>query len=249
MTKNSPVHPTVLINGPLLKKDRKSAGHTQVSFAASCGSVSLGTIRRAEQGGRILSNSVARMTEVLGQPVARYSITDSLPKSNEHLMSIEGKWTGFFVESNRETGPYVVHEEATLIQERGKVTGATLSTTPNEIRVESYDFGRIYNNVLRGTSSVKGREAPYGLGSFMVSSSRGDDWLEGFTIWFDYDLVKVEASRTILVRSNSFEFDKYSAEAKKSITQDIEVIKLRKLMQSGYNIHEAYRMLFVLSGG
>ena len=58
-------HNTVKVKGIQLKADRLAAGHSQESFAATCGSVSLATVRRAEQSHRIMQPSLKKMSDPL----------------------------------------------------------------------------------------------------------------------------------------------------------------------------------------
>ncbi len=234
---------SVLVEGELLKSDRKKAGYTQQSFCAVCNSVSLATVRRAEQGNRVFVPALRKMAEVLGHPLERYVRPDFIHQKAEYAISIEGDWTGFFVEADRGVHPYVV-EEATVLKQLGdRVTGTTKITGSSEERQEHLEDCRVVHNALLGLHQVDDWQAPFGIGTFIVKSMRNDDWLEGFSSWFDPDTDLVETSRYILVRKSSRSFEKYCEEARKILSQDAHLYQLRKLMETGYKLKDAIQML------
>lgn len=237
------VHPSVDINARLLKKDRKVAGLTQASFAAACESVSLATIRRAEQGHRIIISSLRRMATVLDQDLDRYIAIDDPESSSEYVAWIEGDWAGFYVEADHTFLPYIVSTEISIKQNASRIEGDLLSETPAGQRAEHYRDCTIRNNVLAGFTVVEGLTLPRGLSCINQVSSRNNDWLEGFSTWFDSRTGSAEVSRNIAVRKSSQFFDRYIEEAHFIVQKELTNFRLRKLFEAGYPLMDAVTML------
>ena len=243
MEKPNSVHPSVNINAPLLKRDRKRAGYTQAAFAAACGSVSLATIRRAEQGYRIITSSLHRMAAVLDQDFDKYIPIDHPESSSEYVAWIEGEWSGFYIEADHTFSPYIISAQISIKQFGNRIEGAWLSKTPSGQRAEKYLDCIIRNNVLAGFTAVDGLTLPRGLACFSQTSSRNNNWLEGFTSWFDSRTGSPEVSRSIAVRKGSLHFDRYIEEARFIITKELANFRMRKLVETGYSIGDAAVML------
>ncbi len=239
---------SVLVNGDVLKMDRKAASHTQQSFSAACGSVSLATVRRAEQGHRIVISLLEMMAKVLGNPTEKYIRHEIINEKSEYSISIDGEWVGFYVETDRGATPYMVEEDITFHQTGNRITGTSVTRDPVEERHEQFEDCKVVHNAVMGLHHVDGWQAPFGIGTFILKSSRNDDWLEGFSSWHDPDSDRIETTRFIIVRKNSLSFDKYYSEAKQIITNDIPLYELRKLMESGYSMESSIRMLSKASG-
>lgn len=241
MPKNT--HSSARVDGALLKKDRKAAGYTQASFAAECGSVSLVTVRRAEQGHRIIRAYLKSMAEVLARPVARYIIEDDLAAATEYVVSLDGEWTGFFIESDRGALPYVVQEDIELRQNGTRVDGDYTCYCPTEIRSETVRGAKVINNVLYGTLQPVHWQLPSGLATVMQMVSRNNDWLEGFSVWYDSDSDQIEMSRMISVRNNSDTFLQYIREARRIMDNEVSMYQLRNLTERGYDFNDAVAMV------
>ncbi|MDA5093665.1 helix-turn-helix transcriptional regulator [Aliiroseovarius sp. KMU-50] len=243
MSETASVHPSVLVNGALLKADRKAAGYTQSSFSAACASVSLVTVRRAEQGHRIIKTSLQRMAAVLEQPIERYFASELSEKKNDYVISVEGKWTSYFVETDHGKPPYLVEEAVEFFQHGSQVTGKAVVETTDEERTEAFDTTKVFRNVVIGTIFTQEWEPPLGMGTLILASSRNNDWLEGFTSWYDTDTDRIEISRNIYVRSGCPSFEKYCEDAKHAMNREIQMFRLRKLVEAGYEMEEAFSML------
>lgn len=243
MTHSDDLRSSVRVNGELLKSERKKSGHTQLSFAEACESVSLATIRRAEQGHRVARSSLRRMAEVLGQPQDHFIRPGFLSQKSEFAISVAGDWVGLFIEADRGVPPYVVMEETHIQQQGDKIIAESLVKSPNETRRERYEDCRVVHNAIVGLHHIDEWQAPFGIGAFILKSSRNDDWLEGFSSWFDPDTDRIETSRYILVRKNSAVSDKYIEEAKSVLEQDLYLYQLRKLIETGYSTTDAVKML------
>lgn len=241
------VHPSVQVDGDLLKRDRKEAGYTQVAFTAACESVSLVTVRRAEQGHRIINTSLERMASVLERSATRYIAHDPLDSATEYAVQLEGLWTHFFIEDDRDRSPYVIEETMTLRQAGSRVEGDTISHGLEGTRNSYFEATKVINNVLYGSTIIEDWPIPSGLTSFIQMASRNDDWLEGFGSWYDADSIRVETSRFIAVRQSSTNYQWFADEAKTIMERDLPLFRLRKLMEAGYSIDDAYEMLSVVS--
>lgn len=243
MKRPNDVHPSVNINALLLKKDRKAAGYTQASLSAACGSVSVATIRRAEQGHRIIVTSLRRMADVLEHDIERYIATDEPESSSEYVAWIEGDWVGFYVEADHTFLPYIVRTDNSIVQNAGRIEGSILSTTPAGQRTEKYLDCTVRNSILTGFTMVEGLTLPRGLACLSQISSRNNDWLEGYFSWFDSRTGSAEVSRNIAVRKNSQFFDRYIEEANFIIERELTNYRLRKLFEAGYPLADAVKML------
>ncbi len=236
-------HSSVLVNGARLKADRKAAGFTQASFAEASGSVSLVTVRRAEQGKRIIDSYLRRLAETLGQPAERYVIRDLLHESGDFVLSLAGEWSGFFVEATRGTLPYLVQEDIVLDQRGAVLEGEYRIFAPGAGRTERLHNGRVINNVLIGVLEPSGWRPPGGLAPFVQVATREGDWLEGFTAWYDGDTDQTECSRMVAVRRNCRDYLQYMREARRIMENEVRLYQLRNLVERGYDFAEATAMV------
>jgi len=243
MQNHNDVHPSININNGLLKNDRKAAGFTQVSFAAACDSVSLATIRRAEQGHRIIVSSLRRMGAVLNQDFERYIVADSPDVESEYVAWIEGEWLAYFVEADRRLLPYIVTVDISITQNANRIDGRWDYTTPTGKHVERLMDCKIQNNVLTGFTAVDGMGLAHGLSCLNQVVSRNNNWLEGFAIWYDTNTARTELSRSIGVKKNCRNFDQYIEEARFLIARELDNYRMRKLVEAGYSIRDAVTML------
>jgi transcriptional regulator with XRE-family HTH domain len=245
---NSPqgVHPTVQVDGQLLKADRKAAGHTQASFAERCGSVTLVTVRRAEQGNRIIRSSLKRMADVLGRPLKRYIPIDIFSDTSEFVVSVAGAWTGFFIDAGPGTSPRLVEESIVFEQNGHHVSGDLKSASTSQTSHKILETTKVADNVVFGLTLVPGLPVPSGLGSFMLASTKNNDWLEGFRCWHNPDSDCTEFSKMIAVRNSTPRFSQYIEEARSLIEKEVPAFQLRKLMEAGYGVGDASVMLSAL---
>lgn len=209
--------------------------------------MTLVTVRRAEQGHRIIISSLEKMASVLGKPIERYIAHDLISESTEYVIQIEGLWTQFFIEDDREQAPYVAEEIVTIRQDGARIEGEMTTYCPHEVRHEEYNSSNIINNILSGLTYSKDWALPSGLSSFIQLASRNNDWLEGFTSWYDPDSDQIETSRIIAVRQNSSSFSRYVEDAKAVIERDLPTFRLRKLMEAGYGIEDAFAMMTAIN--
>lgn len=237
------VHPSVQVDGQLLKADRKAAGYTQASFAEHCGSVTLVTVRRAEQGNRIIRSSLKRMADVLGRPLKRYVPVDIFSDTSEFVVSVAGAWTGFFIDIGPCASPRLVEESIVFEQDGRHVRGDLKSASMPQTSHKTLETTKIADNVVFGLTLVPGLPVPSGLGSFMLASTKNNDWLEGFRCWHNPDSDRTESSRMIAVRNSTPRFSQYIEEARSLIEREIPAFQLRKLMEAGYPIDDAFVML------
>ncbi len=243
MEQRTDTNGSVKVNGEALKADRKQAGHTQQSLVVACGSVSLATLRRAEQGHRVRCASLIRIASILGHEVDRYVRADLLNQKTEFAITVEGNWFGLYIEADRGVRPYIVVDETTFHQTGDSVAGGSVNIDPPDHRQEQFEDCRVVHNTVVGLHHIDAWKAPFGIGSFVVKSTRNDDWLEGFSSWYDPDTDRIETSRYILVRKDSSTSERYVAEARKILEQDIFLYELRKLVETGYGVEDAIRML------
>ncbi len=239
---------TVQVNGRLLKAHRKAARFTQESFAAECGSVSPVTVRRAENGNRIMRPYLNRIAQVLGQSADRYAADSGLESQQTPPVSIDGQWTGFFIEDDRNMLPYVVQETIMIRQEKDRFEASYTCYAPHEIRKETVRNGRIVGNVAFGTIIPDDWPLPSGLTNFVQMTSRNNDWLEGFHSWYDPDTDQIETSRLIAVRRASKSYGAYLRDARAIMEKDVPLFQLRKLLEQGYDFADAVAMVQTLPG-
>lgn len=240
------VHPSVKIDGVLLQKDRKLAGFTQASLCAACDSVSLATIRRAEQGYRIIESSLKRIAKILNHPRERYIVRTPLGAPNNTAISLAGLWTGIYVEANQGTLPYLVVETISIRQDGSSVEGTLINNGLSNAPVERFKDCVLVENVLTGSIWTEGCVPPAGLSTFNLMVTRSGDWLDGYCSWFDVDSDQVEQSRFITVRQDSPNYTRYLSEAKACAEAERSNYRLRKLTESGYELCDAIKMLTAL---
>lgn len=243
MKRPNNVHPSANINALLLKSDRKAAGFTQASFAAACDSVSLATIRRAEQGHRVIIASLRRIAKVLEQDIDRYIAVDEPESSVEYVAWVGGEWAGFYVEADHTFNPYIVYTDITIMQHGDRIDGSLLSETPTGQRTERFLDCKVRNGILSGFTAVDGLALPRGLSCLNQVISRNNDWIEGFSTWFDSRTGSPEVSRKLAVRKGSQYYERYIEEARHIATRELTNYRMRKLFESGYEIRDAVKML------
>ena len=227
-------HNTVKVKEIQLKADRLAAGHSQESFAATCGSVSLATVSRAEQSHRIMQPSLKKMSDVLCQPVERY-VEPSNP--NESVLARDsiflGSWLCLHAEQNRFGAFNVLELEVNIRVEAGEIYGDSRITEMGNTTVENYEAVRISGELFLAFFSVSDVEGEAGSGATVVKSTRGGRWLEGYTSWFDPNLDEVANSRIIFLKKESCKFPKLLEEARARMAEEAQVLNFRILLKTG----------------
>ena len=214
-----------------------------MSFAAACASVSVATIRRAEQGHRIYQSALSRIAEVLKQPVEKYIATAPTGQSYSVPNDISGSWFGFFVEIDIGGPPYIVETEVSFTVARdGSVDGKGTIVNTAIARHETLTDGRMVGPYLMGYWRTDEWELPIGYAAIALRLSRGGNWLEGFSTWFDHEHGGVDCSREILVRKGLPETDAMMSDARWMMAQDRQLFATRKLVESGYDFELACKM-------
>lgn len=243
MNESVSVHPSVVVDAALLKEDRENSGFTQLSFSAECESVSLATVRRAEQGHKIIKSSLSRMATVLGHSAERYILDAPIPVDNKTVPILVGEWTGFFVEDDHGTQPYITIEAITIRQNGRHIEGELLTTTLSKERAEKFVDCKIVDNVLSGSLIIETPTQPAVRSMFIQTLSRNNDWLDGYCSWLDPVSDIIESSRMLSVRKNSPFYDRFLEEAQSAIERELFLFRLRKLLEAGYLTDDAITML------
>lgn len=244
--------PTVRVSGELLKRDRTKLGHSQESFSAACGSVSLATVRRAEQGHRIMFSAIKAMSETLGQPIDRY-VVEETSESGQHSIAsrFAGEWLCLNVGPNSRGQPFVLETDVYIAEKNGTLSGSTqvknYSRHASEQYTEQYDEIGISGNLFIATYHVRNSGRQTEPGAEVVKAYRNGQWLEGFSSWYDADTDRIENSRVIFVQKSGRLFDEYLAEAKEHMKQEVAIFRVRKLIETGYSFEEAVGMMLAVS--
>jgi len=246
MTETPTVHPSVKVDGARLKRDRKSAGYTQASFAAECGSVSLASVRRAEQGHRVIKTSLRRMADVLGQDTGHYAITSISRGRSDYTAQLEGKWTRFYLQTARGIAPFVVSGEVEIRQQGRRIQGELASISPRQHRFEKFVDCTVINNMLTGFTVAEGHIGPAGLSTISLVLSRQNNWLDGYIAWFNPDTDQIENSRHIMVRKNTPDDRQNVKDTGLYMRRELKINRLRSLLDSGYPVADAVTMLLAV---
>lgn len=242
-------HPSVSIHSALLKEHRRRAGFTQAAFAAACGSVSLATVRRAEQGHRVIKSAMHTMAKTLGQPVDYYISNTTEDTSSGLDINLSGDWRGYYVERDRGSLPYIVSDDLCIRQKGSMLEGDFHSNNPHKPPKESLNNCRIVGNVLTGSCAIEGWRLPSGLSTFTLMVTRNHDWMDGYVSWYDPGNHQIETSRLIYVRKSAPCYSHYNTEAKGVMAQEQYLYRLRNLIESGYSVDETITMLRAVGNG
>lgn len=242
---NNP-HSTVRIRSDVLKKDRKAAGFTQYAFSAACRSVSLSTVRRAEQGYRVTEPAAKKMAHILDQPTNRYIIKPDDGSRADYVAWLAGDWTCFHVDAEQNASPRLALSEMCIRQSGGQIVGEIVNTTSeNRIAVETFK-AEVINNVVSGRAFHLGDDVSSGVGAICCLAKRNDGWLDGYFSRINQNGDSVECMRFIAVRNRIPNFDQYVLEAKLIADREISLIHVKKLLEAGYEIDDAIVMLAAL---
>ena len=242
---NNP-HSSVRIRSDVLKKDRKDAGFTQSAFSAACRSVSLSTVRRAEQGYRVTEPAAKKMAQILDRPVERYIAKPDDDRRADYVAWLAGDWTCFHVEIEQNTTPRLTLSEMRIRQSGGQVVGEIVNAAiNNRVVLESFK-AEVINNVVSGRSFHTGDGALSGMGTFCCLAKRHNGWLEGYFSFVNQNGDSIENARFIAVRHKIPNFDRYVLEAKIIIGREVSIFRIKKLLEAGYEIDDAIVMLAAL---
>ena len=181
------VHSSVQVKSDVLKSDRKNAGYTQAAFCAACRSVSLSTVRRAEQGFRVTESALRRMAGVLNKPFERYVAALQSGSPSDFVAWLAGEWTCVYVMAKNNAAPYVTTQEIIIRQNGDRIEGVAVDAVGTETSDTISFSGKVANNVALGSISVNALQASNGSGVFCQISKRHNSWLEGPSSWFDPD--------------------------------------------------------------
>lgn len=249
MKKDPNVHSTVQVKSSVLKKDRNDAGYTQSAFSAACRSVSLSTVRRAEQGFRVTESAVHRMASVLNMPFERYIAEPQSDARVDYVAWLAGDWTCVYVKAENSQTPLVITQAISIRQNGDHIEGEVADTSRGGIFPEISFSGKVANNVATGSTNVKVATTTAGLGTFCQIAKRHNSWLEGPFSWFDQDAERIQTSQLIAVRCGSPNYDRYIKEAGIVIERELSVYRIRALMEAGYMLDDAVTMLAALRAG
>jgi len=211
----STIRKTVPVNGPLLKKDRLALGLSQEALLASCDKTfHIGTLRRAEHGKNISEAYLESLSRALGQDVVRYQGADLRPQDVGPSVDISGKWMSFFVQDHAGSPPYPVSEEFFFEQDGARIWGYSESEYRGKIVREVLSDTSVRGDMLVGRSLVEGWGNITGATSFQAVISRGNDWIDGYAVWYDSDTRDICCSRYIMVRKEARFAADFASEAK-----------------------------------
>ena len=223
------VRVSVPVNGEQLREDRVSAGLSQEALLASCDlAFHIGTLRRAEGGENISETYLASLARALGFDLKRY-IRD-IPAEDPDMLAIdiEGKWRGFFVQDHAGAAPYTVEERVCFQQSGACISGYTESDYRGKPVREIFTNMSVKGDMLIGQSTVEGWGGLAGMTSIQAVISRGNDWIDGYAIWYDSDTRDICCSRYILVRIGAaFESD-FLSEADTNMKEECRQFSARR---------------------
>ena len=242
---NNP-HRSVRIRSDILKKDRKSAGFTQSAFSAACRSVSLSTIRRAEQGYRVTEPAAKKMAQILDQPVERYVLNPEEDNRAEYVAWLAGEWTSFHVEVEKNNTPRLIPNEVRIRQNGGQVVGEINNSTTNKPTANELFKAEVINNVMTGGLFGTGDGAVQRLGTFCCLVKRNNNWIEGSVSFVNRSGEAIESTRIVAIRNQIPDFDRYVQEAKTVVEQEIAMFRVKQLLEAGYKLDDAIVMLAAL---
>lgn len=246
MIKELNVHSSVQVKSAVLKEDRKDAGYTQAAFSAACRSVSLSTVRRAEQGFRVTEPALRRMSDILNMPIERYIASPKADEMADYVAWVAGDWTYAYVWAKSNYAPRVITQEITIRQSGDHIEGAIAEAKGIDIPPVRYFSGKVANSIVTGSTNLNGTTTSAGLGTFCQTAKRHDCWLDGHLSWFDPDSDQIQVSRLIGVRQGNPNYDCYFQEAMNIVERELSVNRIRKLMEAGYMLDDAVIMLAAL---
>lgn len=234
------------IRSDVLKKDRKNAGFTQSAFSAACRSVSLSTVRRAEQGYRVTEPAMRKMAQILDYPASRYIIKPDEDNRANYVAWLAGEWTCFYVEVEQGTTARLVSNALQVKQSGGQIVGEVVSAADNKRVVVEAFKAEVINNVATGRSIHMGGVAPSGIGTLYCLAKRHNGWLEGYFSGVAQNGDAVDNARFIAVRHNTPDYDQQILEATTIIEREVSMFRIKKLLEAGYNLDDALVMLAAL---
>lgn len=226
---------SVMVDGELLRRDRKAAFSSAEQFARVCGA-SVPTIYRAERGGPVRFEYLRGMARALDLDVARYSQAEALI---DPAASVADRWSAYLIAADKRIIPYIVEEDVRLRAERELISGTGAAGTPQGHRTKLFQACQVVENVFFGTVSIEGWEEPSGSGSFSLCISRNRRWMEGFASWYDPDSDRIETSRYIMVRHQGHDFEEYRSQARRLMTEELRFYLLRKNYEMDYSADAA----------
>ena len=225
----SSIRDTLPVDGSRLKEDRIAAGLSQEALLASCDkSFHIGTLRRAEHGENISKAYLESIAKALGYALDRYLKPAPPPPAAAPGIDISGTWSAFFVQDHAGTPPYIVHETTVFEQVGASLSGYAESDYRGKPIREIFSDLAIHGDMLMGHAIVEGWGNVTGATNIQAVISRGNDWIDGYTTWYDSDTRDICCSRYILIRQGaSFEED-FKAEAEAIMAQERVAFSARR---------------------
>ena len=217
----SSIRKTVAVNGALLKDDRIAAGLSQEALLAGCDKAfHIGTLRRAEYGENISEIYLASLAKALGYSIERYLLADTPNSSAFSCIDISGEWIAHYVQDHAGSAPYVVTEATSFQQSDGHISGYSESEYRGKSVREVFTDLSIRGDMLIGRAIVEGWGDITGATSVQAVISRGNDWIDGYAMWYDSDSRDICCSRYIMIRVGASFEAAFSAEAKEIMAQE-----------------------------
>ena len=227
---------SLLVDGNLLRSDRKARFRSAEEFSQVCGA-SVPTIYRAERGGPVRFEYLRGMARALKAEVERYVLADAPP--DLAAASVADRWSAYLIAADKRIVPYIVEEDVRLRAERELISGTGAAGTPQGHRTKLFQSCQVVENVFFGTVSIDGWEQPSGTGSFSLCISRNRRWMEGFASWYDPDSDRIETSRYIMVRHQGHDFEEYRNQARRLMSEELRFYLLRKTYEMDYRTDAA----------
>jgi TolB-like protein/Tfp pilus assembly protein PilF len=153
--------------------------------------------------------------------------------------TLTGEWTGFYVGTDRFGQPYVIEESTNLVQEADRVEGSAEIEIREGVMRDTFVDSFVTNNVFSG--QTKSEQWPYPLdsASFVMSGIRNFTRLDGYMTWYDIDTESPDFSRYTLIKRNSPQFAAEIADARAMFENEIKLMRLRRLLETGYGFENA----------
>lgn len=217
---------TVTVNGPRLWSDRVKAAPTEEGFLELMGdeAVSLSTLQRAEKGRPIQYSKLKSIAKYIGGNVDLYVQERDLivPRTT---CDINGVWRGFYIEPNVDLEPQLLSQNLTIVHRGGQVSiDFSEVGSDGEDRIERVVTAYLIGDMLTVTSILQGWSQPSGFSTTKVKVQNGDEYLSGYTVWYDKDTEGIEQSKTAFAREGTLSFDRFLLRAETEVVDHAEAI-------------------------
>ncbi|MFV2052235.1 tetratricopeptide repeat protein [Aliiroseovarius sp. YM-037] len=229
----------VRVRGEELRFLRKRRFPSAEAFAAACGSVSVPTVYRAERGGPILKSYLSRMAGELDVNVDRLIASDSDVDRISSDLVLTGDWCGLHVATDRYGQPYIITEEAKLVQNGTAVQGVSVFETSEGKMQDAFVDCTFKDNVFCGQTRSEEWPFPLDCAVFVLSGTRNFTWLDGYLSWFDLDTERPEFSKYVLIRRDSPRAEAEIKAARDMLDDEIKLMRTRRLLEAGYSFERS----------